>query len=195
MDTAIGSPGANDNASGIAALLEIARVLTKLQRRRTIEFIAFGAEEPYPYCLGSRQYVKQNRATLEEIVAVLNLDMLGGSTEQGDSPSLKTTYAKAIHTGEEIECSKWLTEYITKIASNNGLEIMPVSAISLSDNVPFALEGISAVLFRWTKDMYSHSIQDTAANLGIDKAVYMAKLAGLTVCELSNDLSFNPNRK
>ena len=195
MDTVIDSPGANDNASGVAALLEIARVLPKLQRQRTIEFIAFGAEEPHPYCLGSRHYVKHNISNLGEIVAALNLDMLGGSTEPGDSPSLKTTYARALHFGEEIECSRWLTEYIIKIASKNGLEIIPVRAKSMSDNVSFALEGVSAIHFRWTKDIYSHSTQDTEANMELNKVIHMAKLAGLAVWELSNDLSVNPNRE
>jgi aminopeptidase YwaD len=195
MDTAIGSPGANDNASGIAALLEIARVLTKLQRRRTIEFIAFGAEEPHPYCLGSRHYVKQNISILGKTIAALNLDGLGGSAEYGDMPSMKTSYASALYTGEEIECSSWLTEYITKIASDNGLEIVPVKAVSMSDNVPFALEGISATHFRWMKDIYSHSAQDTIANMELNKVIYMAKLAGLAVWELSNDLILNPNKE
>ena len=195
MDTTIDSPGANDNASGIAALLEIARVLTKLQRRRTIEFIAFGAEEPHPYCLGSRHYVKQNISILGKTIAALNLDGLGGSAEYGDMPSMKTSYASALYTGEEIECSSWLTEYITKIASDNGLEIVPVKAVSMSDNVPFALEGISATHFRWMKDIYSHSAQDTIANMELNKVIYMAKLAGLAVWELSNDLILNPNKE
>ncbi|MEZ6091004.1 MAG: M28 family peptidase [Pirellulaceae bacterium] len=69
--------GADDNASGTAALLEIARKLSIPEdpNRRRIVFIAFTAEERG--LLGSAHYVRNARFGLEQTVAMLNLDMVG----------------------------------------------------------------------------------------------------------------------
>ena len=74
------NPGANDNASGIAGLLELARLLTRNQHQRTIEFIAFVNEEP-PFFktrdMGSFVYAQQAKNRAEDIKATLILEMIG----------------------------------------------------------------------------------------------------------------------
>jgi hypothetical protein len=81
-DTAAGGPGADDNASGVAAMLMIARLLatTKHQPARTIRFVAFVNEEP-PYFwnegMGSLVYAKACKARGDAIVAMLSLETLG----------------------------------------------------------------------------------------------------------------------
>lgn len=69
--------GADDNGSGTATLLEVARQLaeTKAEARRTILFMAFSAEESG--LLGSAYYVRHPRWPLEKTVAMVNLDMVG----------------------------------------------------------------------------------------------------------------------
>ena len=68
--------GADDNASGVAALLEAARALAAAAPpRRTIVFAAFGAEEKG--LLGSSHYVDRPPIPLDRTVAMLNLDMVG----------------------------------------------------------------------------------------------------------------------
>ena len=69
--------GADDNASGTAALIEIARVLSaeRDKQRRTIVFIAFGGEEEG--LLGSSHYVAHPALAVEQTVAMLNMDMVG----------------------------------------------------------------------------------------------------------------------
>jgi aminopeptidase YwaD len=68
--------GADDNASGTAALLELARVLSTLKPRRTVVFAAFGGEEEG--LLGSHFYVNRQPAVpLRQTVAMFNLDMVG----------------------------------------------------------------------------------------------------------------------
>ncbi|HEX6623908.1 MAG TPA: M20/M25/M40 family metallo-hydrolase, partial [Pyrinomonadaceae bacterium] len=69
--------GADDNASGTAALIELARVLSaeRARARRTVVFIAFGGEEEG--LLGSSYYVNHPAAPLEKTVAMINLDMVG----------------------------------------------------------------------------------------------------------------------
>ena len=63
-DTQAGSVGADDNASGVAAILEAARVLAPHARKRTIRFISFGAEEQLS--VGSADYVRRHRDELSE---------------------------------------------------------------------------------------------------------------------------------
>jgi Zn-dependent M28 family amino/carboxypeptidase len=69
--------GADDNASGTAALIEIARVAAGARERfpRTIVFIAFAGEELG--LLGSAHYVEQPVVPLDRTTAMLNLDMMG----------------------------------------------------------------------------------------------------------------------
>ncbi len=71
--------GANDNASGVAVLLETARVLAHKPIQHTLVFIAFDAEEIG--LVGSRQYVASlSDAARGRIVAMINFDTLGGGT-------------------------------------------------------------------------------------------------------------------
>ncbi|MBA3242520.1 MAG: M20/M25/M40 family metallo-hydrolase, partial [Acidobacteria bacterium] len=69
--------GADDNASGTAALIELARVLSAEhdKQRRTVVFIAFGGEEEG--LLGSSHYVAHPALAVEQTVAMLNMDMVG----------------------------------------------------------------------------------------------------------------------
>ena len=80
------APGANDNGTGVAAMLEIAYLLSRYEYEHEIKFIAFGGEELGS--LGSRHYVREASSTgvsgetdpvpvPEKIVGVFNLDMLG----------------------------------------------------------------------------------------------------------------------
>lgn len=95
-DSVPDSPGANDNASGIAAMLEAARVLATQPTARTIHFVAFGAEELG--LIGSRHYVQQLRPAADgagrgQVVAMINMDMVGRGpgllvAGSGGNPSL-----------------------------------------------------------------------------------------------------------
>jgi Zn-dependent M28 family amino/carboxypeptidase len=73
-------PGANDNASGVAALIETARILSVKKSSRTLRFVAFVNEEP-PYFqtrnMGSRVYASRSRQRGEKIIAMLSLETIG----------------------------------------------------------------------------------------------------------------------
>lgn len=81
-DTVPGSPGANDNASGVAALLELARLLADdvPPAGRAIRLVAFVNEEP-PYfmstAMGSEAWARRARARGDPVLAMLSLEMLG----------------------------------------------------------------------------------------------------------------------
>lgn len=79
-DSARGTPGADDNASGVAALLEVARALADASPRRTVHFVAFANEEPPHFrtpSMGSRQYAEGLKAEGVDVHAMLSLEMLG----------------------------------------------------------------------------------------------------------------------
>jgi Tol biopolymer transport system component len=73
------SPGADDNTSGTAALLEAARVLAKHPLPATIVFVSFTGEEAG--LLGSREFVRQAQASGMKVAGVLNNDMLGWAND------------------------------------------------------------------------------------------------------------------
>jgi hypothetical protein len=87
-DSVVGSPGANDNASGVAALLALARAFSGKDISRSLRFVAFVNEEP-PYfrttMMGSRVYAKRCRKRGEKIFAMLCLETIGYYSEQPGS--------------------------------------------------------------------------------------------------------------
>jgi Zn-dependent M28 family amino/carboxypeptidase len=79
-DTVPGTPGANDNGSGVAALLALADAMKDLQTRRTIRWVAFLNEEP-PYFqteqMGSYIYARACHHRGDEVAAMLSLETIG----------------------------------------------------------------------------------------------------------------------
>jgi hypothetical protein len=79
-DSVLGSPGADDNASGTAGVLELARMFRGQRADRTIRFVAFANEEPpffFKEDMGSRHYARAARARGDDIVAMLSLETIG----------------------------------------------------------------------------------------------------------------------
>jgi hypothetical protein len=87
-DSVRGAPGANDNGSGVAAVLEIARLVRPHLPRRTWRFALFVNEEP-PFfktgLMGSRVHVERARARGERFVAMYSLETIGYYSDARDS--------------------------------------------------------------------------------------------------------------
>lgn len=79
-DTAYGTPGADDNGTGVVGVLELARAVKGLSPAKTLRFVLFVNEEP-PFfqteLMGSLVYARRCAANKEQIVAMLSLEMLG----------------------------------------------------------------------------------------------------------------------
>src|SRR5262249_6353801 len=87
-DTVDTTPGADDNASAVAVLIEVARLLAGRPRRRTVRFVAFACEE-FPHfatdSMGSQVYAHRCRRLGENIIGMLCLEMVGYFTDAPNS--------------------------------------------------------------------------------------------------------------
>ena len=87
-DSIMGTPGANDNGSGVAAVLAVAKAFAGKPMARTVRFVAFANEEPpyfYTAMMGSLVYAKRCRTNGEKIVAMLSLETIGYYTDKPGS--------------------------------------------------------------------------------------------------------------
>lgn len=87
-DSAEHSPGANDNASGVAVLLALARAFAGTRPKRTLRFVAFVNEEPpffWTRDMGSLVYARQCHIRNERIIAMLSLETLGYYSDEKGS--------------------------------------------------------------------------------------------------------------
>jgi len=91
-DAAWGSPGADDNASGVAVLIEAARIISKQHSERTIQFVAFTLEEPQPqtihFLIGSDHFAKQARKADKKYRSVIILESVGYTDDIEGSQSV-----------------------------------------------------------------------------------------------------------
>jgi Zn-dependent M28 family amino/carboxypeptidase len=87
-DSVSGCPGANDNATGVAAVLELARRFSTTPQSRTLHFVAFVNEEP-PFFqtehMGSLVYARAAQARRDAVVAMLSLETMGYYSEEKNS--------------------------------------------------------------------------------------------------------------
>lgn len=94
------TPGADDNASAVAALLEIAHMLHGCQPACTLRFIAFACEEPPHYHLeemGSQHHARSCRTRNEQVVGMISLEMLGYFTDEPGSQKVPPTIPRWLH--------------------------------------------------------------------------------------------------
>ena len=138
-DSLRGTPGANDNASGVAALLEIARLLTKTNPARTVRFVAFVNEEPpffYSSEMGSRVYARRARERNDNIVAMLSLETIGYYADAKGSQQYPLPFYSLFYpdTGD----------YIAFVGNLSSRALVRKSLGSFRQHTAFPSEGIAA---------------------------------------------------
>ncbi|MEO1526664.1 MAG: M28 family metallopeptidase [Planctomycetota bacterium] len=99
-DTVYATPGADDNASAVAVLLEASRLLHGSAGTRSLRFVAFACEEP-PYfnfdAMGSQTHAKRSRQRGDNIVGMLCLEMVGYFRDDLGSQKVPPTIPKSLH--------------------------------------------------------------------------------------------------
>src|SRR5262249_30011904 len=87
-DTVVGSPGADETASGVAAMITMAHALAESRLMRTVRFVAFANEEPPFFAtpqMGSFHYARRCRDRRENVVAMFSLESIGYFSDAPDS--------------------------------------------------------------------------------------------------------------
>jgi len=96
-DTIATTPGADDNASAVAVLIEVARLLRSIPARRTVRFVAFACEEPPNFhtdTMGSQVHARGCRERSEQIIGMLCLEMVGYYTDVRGSQQVPAAIPK-----------------------------------------------------------------------------------------------------
>ena len=171
-DTQLEGPGAADNATGLAALLELARVLQPLRPRRTIRLVAFGVEELGFF--GSYHHVLRDPAANARTVGMVNLDALGLPFE--GRRLVVADPALAAFAAESAARAGWEPE-----------ESIDGSLYAWSDHNPFIDAGIPACwLWRYPpQHPYYHCAGDTLRWVSLRRVVDVARASGYLALRLA----------
>ena len=201
------APGANDNGTGVAAMLEIANLLSRYEYDHELRFIALGGEELG--FLGSRHYVQSVLRQLEpdsktttvtnrdNIVSVFNLDMFGFNW--------KSDLVEIVANND----SAWISRALI-IANgwyNVGLKIRRTQDefIDISSHKPFWDNGYDAVTLtesstpwrdsqNYDANPFYHTAADTADKVNFGLVRKVTQLVLVTIDSLLTDM-FNPTRQ
>lgn len=156
-------PGANDNASGVAMLLYLAKYYATHKPRYNMVFMAFGGEEVG--LLGSREYVQHPLFPLEEIKFLINLDILG-TGDEGITVVNGAVYPKQFKKLSKINSKE---EYLKKVKIRG--------KAANSDHYFFSEAGVPSI-FIYTMGGVSHyhDVYDKSDTLPLDKFNELSEL-------------------
>jgi Zn-dependent M28 family amino/carboxypeptidase len=201
-DTKPGTPGADDNASAVAAMIEIARTLAPAHFERTLQFVGFTLEE-YGY-LGSRRFARRARRERRDIVGVLDLEMVGfTSPKQRLPPGIR-----ARPTGDFIGVvgnrkSRRLVEAFVASALR-AVPSLPVESlvvawnghllpiVRLSDHASFWDAGFPAVMITDTaflRNPHYHQPSDTLDTLDLPFLTQVATATAAAAADLARPVT------
>jgi Iap family predicted aminopeptidase len=154
-DSQAGNVGADDNASGVVAILELARMLKGRKLKRTVRFISFGTEEQLS--VGAAQYVQAHRQELDGIGLMVNFDSVASPLGH-----------------HQLFCAgkPQLARYaLDRLKESNFHVQLKREAVPFADHFPFTVYGVPALWFfranfpggRWQH----HSVHDNLENVSV----------------------------
>ncbi len=194
MDSTGEAPGANDDASGVAAVIEAARVMSKKTFSATIIFVAVSGEEQG--LLGANYLATKAKAENWEIGAMLNNDIVG-SNNSNETNIINNTQVRVFSEGipatadektaqrirslglENESASRQLARYVKEIGERyvDQLEVVlvyrPDRFLRGGDHIPFLKNGFTAVRITEMNENYTRQHQDLRTEKGIEYGDYL----------------------
>ena len=220
MDSIIDAPGANDDGSGVAAMMELAKIMCKREFPFTIIFVAVVGEEQGLY--GAKHLADKAKDQNWNVIAMINNDMIGNSLSSGTQlrdntqvrvfsetiPYLETEAEAKIRKStnrDNDSPSRQLARYI-KSVTNQYVEQLDIKLVYRNDrflrggdHTPFSQNGFTAVRFCEMNENFDHQHQTIRKENNIQFGdlpefmdfEYMKKVACSNLATLSN-LAWSP---
>lgn len=165
------SHGASDNGSGVAAVVELAKLLSRYPLKRSVRFVSLGSEEVG--LIGSRGYVAQH-PDLSRVVLVVNLDI----------PAIRDGIL-TVFTNETPALHSFMEEIVK--ALHLVVEVSP-SLSRYSDHIPFRSSGVAGVqlLAGSTTSSFAHTEYDSLDKVRPEDFTVPLLVAGAAILECAN---------
>ncbi|MDQ6758289.1 MAG: M20/M25/M40 family metallo-hydrolase [Acidobacteriota bacterium] len=183
------APGVNDDGSGTAAVLELARVMSQYEWNNTVIFIAFDAEE---YGLvGSHAYAERAKKDKQQIEAVLNNDIIG--SEATGSGRISNRVLSVFSADPADSPSRQLARYVRDIGERYvpGMQVNTIFRPDRfgrgGDHSSFEAAGFAAVRFTTPEEDYGkqHKATDTFASASPDYTARVTRVNGAVLASLA----------
>jgi len=202
-DTVPGTPGADDNGSAVAGLLELARLHQNIPSRKTLLFVAFANEEPpcfgFPN-MGSMVYAKSLKEQGRPVEVMVSLEMIGffrpERIQNYPLPGMNLFYPRTadfLGVVGNFRSLKYVSLFKKGIRKHSAIEARSLIApeffggISLSDNSSFWRHGYKAIMVTDTsffRNQNYHQETDTIDTLDFEKMTEVVKGLHCTLLEL-----------
>lgn len=211
-DALDGMPGADGNASGVAGLIELARLLSKQQDLPIrVQLAAYALSEGQYFGtkdMGSFRHAQQLRKKHKQVVMMMSLDSIGYFSDQPESQNYPHEFMRLFYpnsgnyiriTGrlQDIMAVRKIKKSFTKtnlaVRSLNAPEI--IDLVSTSDNTSYWDQGYSAVLISDTaadRNPAYHTVKDTAEHLDYKRMAMVVQGVGQAVLDITNSFK-QPN--
>ncbi|MEU6904814.1 M20/M25/M40 family metallo-hydrolase [Streptomyces coeruleorubidus] len=176
-DATARAPGADDNASGVAAIIEIARLLATVPLPSTIRFVAFSGEEQGLW--GSSAYAEALHAAGDGAHRVVNLDMVGRPPADG-SVTVERDLGNSVPGNDAA--SQAFAEVMARAAADHTALPVRLGPIYSSDYMPFEARGdVTIGAYEGEGNPHYHRTSDTPETLDYG---YLADVTRLTLATL-----------
>ena len=176
-DSVPGSPGADDDGSGVALVLAAAEILSQYSTNSIARFVVFSGEEEG--LLGSHAYVEEALEQGDNIAAVINIDMIGYAVSAVDGETIK------VYSNPKAQWLKQLFISISETYDSIDLTVTSTGVPGGSDHLSFWDAGYTAAFaHEFHLNPYMHTSEDTIEHMNLTSAVKCSKLILATFAEL-----------